>query len=486
MAETNLLAQVRNELVTADQNVTFEGISILEHLSVIRHNKLLICAVALTVTLIGVAYAFVKPAVYEGNVLIAVSDVGSGEKKGPLGISSNNPIVRTAMSEAEILRSRLVIGAVVDALELNSVAEPKYFPVIGAPYARFEQDVLSKLFPSLKVFHTGTQRIEVAFFDVSAIFLNQPFILTYDGYKKFELRDQSGRLNLVGQVGQVIETRFAGSRIRLLVERLEGKEGARFTITKVPKLAVIEELRSALDISEVSKGSGMINVVYSDTDPIRAGSILNELSRSYFRFVESQTERESLQALALLQSQLPKRRERVSSAESRYQKLKEQYGTVDVEEETKLGLTRSSTTEEQLSELRRKRAEMSVRLGENHPLLVAVNQEIGSLSRDKASVKNNISKLPAIAREISDLERVIRTESQLYETVLEKIEQIRMVVSDTSTNVRVVDEAVVPLEPRNSRTAPIAFFFIFGLMLGIATAFLRQLLINVQRKKTGM
>src|SRR5512147_2367004 len=97
---------------------TAEEPTLADYLEVLRANRWLIAAVAGTALVLGAAYLLLAPPTYRADVLIQV------EEKTP------------AETEMEILRSRLLAGAVVDEVGLDRQATPRRFPLLGGALAR--------------------------------------------------------------------------------------------------------------------------------------------------------------------------------------------------------------------------------------------------------------------------------------------------------------------------------------------------------------
>ena len=86
------------------------------------------------------------------------------------------------MAEIELIKSRMILGAAVKNLNLEIIAEPKYFPVIGAAIARRFQkhnegdEVSSALFGQTQ-YAWGGESIRVDTFTVPSNFIGEKFIL---------------------------------------------------------------------------------------------------------------------------------------------------------------------------------------------------------------------------------------------------------------------------------------------------------------------
>ena len=98
------------------------------YLDVLWESRWLIATIALIVTLMGAAYAFLTKPVYQSNMMIHVSEEGQKESKNIVGdLSSMFDIKTSAMAEMELLQSRAVVSRATDNLRLYINAGPKYF-----------------------------------------------------------------------------------------------------------------------------------------------------------------------------------------------------------------------------------------------------------------------------------------------------------------------------------------------------------------------
>ena len=103
-------------------------------LGVLIENRWLILGITLVAFALGSLYAFVATPIYKADGLIQVEEKRSG--LGDFDISALFEGDTSVNAEIEILRSRLVLGAVVDNLKLDIIAEPDYFPIFGGHTSR--------------------------------------------------------------------------------------------------------------------------------------------------------------------------------------------------------------------------------------------------------------------------------------------------------------------------------------------------------------
>jgi tyrosine-protein kinase Etk/Wzc len=477
MREPQIVPSTPSHLTKIDRNLPVAPISLSEHLGVVVHHRTLIVAVAFTVALGGAVYAYSKAPVYEGNLLLSVSDNRMAEPRTLLGSPALAADRKTAMSESEILRSRVILGPVVEKLHLDLKAGPKYMPLVGRAIATWNEGRFSLPF-SFNGYSWGNASIKLESFDVPPSLLGATFVVTKISDDQFRLQEKVSGFDQSGQVGTELRAGHAGGVVKLKIDQLSGQTGAQFRLQKIPRVTALEDLRSSLSVSELGKESGMISVGLTEKSPERVRSILNEIGNTYMNFLTKQKDEQSSVSLGALQAQLPGLKKRVEMAEADYEEFRRANRTADLTEETKLKLGRYSATRSQLADLRQKYAEMSTRLGDEHPLLIALNRQIRAAEREGSAVSGEISNFPSVSRELERRSRNLQAETEIYNSVVRKIEEMKVIAQDRSTNVKIVDDAVAPVEPKGSRAAIMAFFAAIGLFLGIFSAFLRKMFDN--------
>lgn len=477
MREPKIVAASNTQVAQFRQSTSIAPISLREHVNVVTGYWGLVLSVATTVACGGAIYAYSKPLVYEGNLLLSVSDTRAAEQRSLLGLPAINVDRKTAMSESEVVRSRVVLGTVVDKLHLDISASPRYFPVFGRAFAAWNMGKFS-LPDFLNEYAWGKEAIVVDTFDVPPSLMGLTFTVTKLSNSRFHLEEKTTGIDVTGELGKDVVFNKQNSGARLNIERFSGEDGVQFYLTKNPRVVAMEGLHTALTVSELGKDSGMLNISLNDKSPERVTAILNEIGATYMNFVRGQSEKRSSTSLDVLRAQLPALKRRVEMAETRFEGFRRAHGTADLGEETRLKLGRYSTTKTQLADLQQKRAEMSSRLGDEHPLLVALDRQIDAANREQNLVSSEIRRFPTVAKEMDRRSRTLQAETEIYNSVVRKIEELSVVAQDQSTNVSVIDDAIVPAVPKNNRLTVAAIFTIIGVMLGVFAAFLRKMFSN--------
>ncbi len=112
-----------------------DDVSLTDYLGTLLAARWLILGVAAVVLLAGLLFAKFATPVFRSDVLVQVEEKKSSIA-GLSDLSDMFPGESPADTEIEILRSRMVLGVVVEQLGLDVEARPHYLPVIGAALAR--------------------------------------------------------------------------------------------------------------------------------------------------------------------------------------------------------------------------------------------------------------------------------------------------------------------------------------------------------------
>ncbi|WP_077000907.1 polysaccharide biosynthesis tyrosine autokinase [Variovorax sp. KK3] len=451
-----------------------EDLDLGRYVDVLLSNKWLIAAITLVVFVIGATYAFLERPVYESNMVVQVEDTETGGK-GILSEAGGLVDVKTpATAEIEIIRSRMIAGQAVEATKLYIVTGPRYVPYIGGWLARRANGLSDPGFLWLDGYVSGTERIAVSQFDVPSRLEGGLFTVTAKAGNQYTL-DFPGMQQLTGTVGSVLKADTAEGPITLKVDTLAGKPGALFNLYRYGKLPTTVGLQSSLVLTERGKNSGIINVSLQDTDPFKLTRVLNAVGDQY---VQQNIERKAAEAqktLAFLDVQLPLFKKQLEASEEVYNRYRNQKGTVAFGEEAALILGQSVDRQTKLLDAQQRRRELEARFTSAHPSVQTLDNQIAAYRSDMSAIQERIKGLPAIQQEAVRMERDVKVNTELYQSLLNNSLQLRLVKEGKVGNVRVLDEAVVPTQPiKPNRKVIIAAALALGLFLGIVAAFIRN------------
>jgi tyrosine-protein kinase Etk/Wzc len=450
-----------------------DSVNLATYLDLLIESRWLILIIAAVVTLLGAAYSLVSTPVYQANILVQVEDNTSAGAMGDLAGAFE--LNAAAAAEMEILRSRFVVSRAVNNAQLYINAEPKYFPFVGRAIARRSGTLSDPGLFGGGGYAWGNERIVVAQFNVPARLEAQRFTLTAMGDNKYRLTLPKGGADVTGVIGQLLTVKHGKDNIELLVEVLDGKEGAQFTLTRARTLGTVEGLQGALKITEKGKQSGVIGVSMEGVNPDKTAHILNEIGLEYIRQNVDRKSEEAEKSLAFLAKQLPVFQKNLETSEAAYSALRNSMGTVDLGEEARTVLQQSVMSQSRLVELRQKREELLTRFQPSNPLVEAIDRQMRTIGGEIESVNTKIKRLPSVEQDVLRLTRDVKVNTDLYTSLLNSAQQLRLVKASKIGNARLLDVAEVPLNPiRPRRSLIVGMAILFGLFLGVIGAFIRK------------
>jgi tyrosine-protein kinase Etk/Wzc len=278
-------------LFNASPNVDEEELDLGDLLGVVIENRWLIAAITAFALLIGGYKAFTAVPIYQADGLLQVEEKASGLTN--LDVTSMLEDYAPVNGEIEILRSRSVLGAVVDNLKLDINAEPEYFPFIGEALAR-------------RASAEDRPRIKVDSLEVPDSMRGSAFKLVSTGSGKYELYDTEGSFLLRGVVGKTSSLALPdGKGLSLFVSDLQGDDGQAFWVWRSSRLSSIESLQGRLSVSERGEWSGILSVNVEGADPESIKKQVNEIANVYVRQNVERKSAEAQKTLEFLDEQLP-------------------------------------------------------------------------------------------------------------------------------------------------------------------------------------
>lgn len=461
-----------------------DELRLIDYLQAIVANWRMIATIAAAVTLIGVCYALLKRPVYQADAVIQVEDVqdadgGGGGRQQPI-----EPLSRmfakkaTTAAEIQLLKSRLVIEATVRQLHLDMSAQPRMLPLIGpltAALSTGKWGFKMEPFMDLGGFAWGNETIALARFDTPRALYGKPFALTAGPAGTFTLNDPDGIAIASGRVGEEVSAATAAGPVRVRVEKLSGRPGTQFRLVRASTLETVEHLQRALTVTETALQSGVINVALQGQDARLTADVVNGIARQFLKQDADRRYAEAERTLAFLEEQLPQLRRELDTAEQRYNTFRNQHGTVDLSEESRLLLQQIVDNKTKLSDLQRQRADLSQRFTAHHPAVAALDAQIGHLQGAQGQMSKSVAALPDTEQTALRLLRDVRVDTELYTNLLNSAQQLRVAKAGQIGNVRVVDFAEAhdkPVWPKRPLVVLIAFGG--GLFLGIVAAFVKK------------
>ena len=294
---------------------------------------------------------------------------------------------------------------------------------------------------------------------------------------RFKVIDDNNQLIAEGEVGKLINKTIAGEDLSLsmFVSLLKTRPDTHFTVIRQSQMDAINALQENLSVSEKGKGTGILNFTMQSASPSLAKQTLNEIANIYVRLNVEQKSAEAQKTLEFLDEQLPVIKDQLEAATTALNEYRLQKGSVDLTIETQSILQGVVEKRTQITLLQQKRDELRRGFTPSHPSIIAIDKQIGRLRAQLNSHNKKIAELPETQQFILRLSRDVKVNTELYTTLLNNLQTIKVAKAGTVGNVRIIDYAVLPTVPvKPKKTLIVAVAFILGIVLGVALAFIRK------------
>ncbi|WP_028928241.1 polysaccharide biosynthesis tyrosine autokinase [Pseudoxanthomonas suwonensis] len=455
-----------------------DEIDLRELAGILIDRKWWIIGVTAVFFVLGVAYALLASPVYRAQAMVQV------ESKMPSipGLSDLSSLTgggsTASTTEVALLTSRSVVGTAVDQLHLDIEVEPRRFPLVGNFLARrFKPETPDQVAPpklGLSSYAWGGEVLEIQRLEVPAALVGETLELEALGDGGFVLRSPDGEELLRGTAGETAERNGAIAE----VAQLRANAGTRFDVVKQRRLDVVAGVQEDIKAAEQGKESGILQVTYEDTDPMRAQALVQKVAEAYVRQNVERSSAEAASQLQFVKDQLPDVRRQVEQAQAAMSAYQSKANSVDISMQTKGLLEQEVAVETAIQQLRLKQAEMDRSFTREHPAYRALLNQIGELEARKAGFRKQVGELPDTQQELLRLTRDLQVSNELYTALLNQAQQLDVARAGTVGNVRIVDDAVVdtanPVKPRKALVVLVAT--LLGGFLSVAGVFLHRML----------
>lgn len=441
--------------------------------SLIAQWKLITICILLSL-IAALLYLRITPDTYNVDALVQVED-SKGASAALLGDLSNMIEQKSpAQAEIEILKSRLVLGSVINQLNLDLVISGTEDSIWNRLLKNHNYDI--KYSTKSVLFKDNEQSFDVRQFDIPNYFKNKNLLLSFDD-NKYNLTD--AETNEIIFTAPLNQTSQIQSRYGLWKVAIYSKDplDSTYNIQKLTLPAAVQRILNNYSVAEKGKMTGVLGLNYQGQDKQHITQVLNAILTAYSQQNIERRSAESAQTLKFLDEQLPELSQQLDQVEREFNQFRQQYNTVDLTKESELYLTQSIALETQKAELELKVAEASARYTEEHPVMEQMNAQLGAINSKIAALSNTLKQLPDLQRRYLQLYREVEVKQQLYTGLLNTYQQLRIAKAGEIGNVRIVDTAVEPLGPIKPKKLQIIILSIFlGGFLGTLLALLRNMM----------
>lgn len=441
---------------------------------------------------LGITYSrYVQPT-YQTDALLQIDDKAKGISA--LGTNISELVGETtsqAETERELIKSRMVLGPVVDKLHLDLRLSN---PEIGVLDRITQSKIPTQISTEQGVFlKTQNGEVQVSSFEVPLAYLNKPFTLakTKKGFElSIEINEELAQYS--GNIGTPATISTPEGDIKLSVVALPAI-GHPISLTKLSTPSAIDALSRSLAVTERGKQTGIVQLTLTGQDQKQVSLVLANVVQSYVDQNLARGSQQTTTTIEFMESQIPQLKQKLEQSEETFNKFREQYGTIDVSKEAEILLNESAQIERQLSELKLKQAELLTYYTNEHPLVIQINDQIAVLNARRQEIKETVTRMPEVQREFLQLSQDMEINREIYLTMLKNYEQLKIARAGEIGYVRVVDMPINTynaIAPKKLQIWILAL--LLGTMLGTLLVFIKSLLRNTVKdperleSKTGV
>ncbi|MFV5312083.1 polysaccharide biosynthesis tyrosine autokinase [Acinetobacter schindleri] len=441
--------------------------------SLIAQWKLIALCVILSIVA-ALLYLRVTPDTYRVDALVQVEE-SKGASAALLGdMSSMIEQKQPAQAEIEILKSRLVLGDVIDRLNLD-------IQVAGTENSLLDRllnphDYRTEYSPQSVLFRDGDQAFDIRQLDIPQAYYDKTLELQFKE-QQFSLTDpRTGQVVFSGLLNRNNQATHPDGTWKVAIFSQDQFQD-RYLISKQSLPAAANRLLANYSVAEKGKMTGILGLNYEGQDKAHITQVLNAILQAYSQQNVERRSAETAQTLKFLEDQLPELRQQLDVAERKFNQFRQQSNTVDVTKESELYLTQSIALETQKAQLEQSVAEASAKYTSEHPVMQQMEAQLAAINSRIAELNGTLKQLPDLQRRYLQLYREVEVKQQLYTALLNSYQQLRIAKAGEIGNVRIVDTAVEPLKPIAPKKLQILILSIFlGGFLGTLIALLRNMM----------
>ncbi|ALF59166.1 polysaccharide biosynthesis tyrosine autokinase [Psychrobacter urativorans] len=421
---------------------------------------------------IGVLYSRYLNPVFKSDALIQIDNKFQGVSALGSNISDLvSPDVSPAQTEAELIKSRMILKPVVDLLHLDiRLNDPTINKLDRIKNNRTDTQVNS---PESVILDTEDGPVQIRQFNVSQAYLNQSFTLVKS---KTGFILSNGFDDFKGQLNQL--NRFIGSDgiIQITVTDLPN-DNHPITITKQSLQNTTDAINGALIVKELGNKTGIIQLSLTGSNQQQVSLILNQIILSYVGQNQSRGSEETTKTLTFMETQIPALKQKLEASEKVFNEFREKYGTIDIGQEAGLLLSENSKIDSQINDLKLKKADLITYYTEDHPLVIQINEQLKVLNNKKQEIDDRVTRLPNIQREFLKLSEDTGINREIYLTMLKNYEQLKIVKAGQIGYARIIDSPISTYRAiAPNKKLIILLATILGTFLGATLVLLKNLL----------
>lgn len=404
--------------------------------------------------------ALSAPDLYRAKALVQVQ-----ARDGNAGTTQAVPQLDLGM-----LKSRAVVGPVVERLHLDIEVQPLRAPLLGSLVNHFaEPGKLRGPWPAELGYAWGGERLMVARLVVPERLLNVPLTLEVLPGNAFRLRGPDALVE--GKAGQLVEA----SGLSVLVTAIEARAGTRFLVTRRDLSLTVDAVTRELRVDSESSDATTLRISWQNSDGATAAALVNGIADSYIKGQADQRTDDTAATLAFLSGELPRVKAELERAEAALTRYRSRSGSLAPSQDVQSFLNGSMEYQRQIALLRLERTKLLQRFMPEANEVKTIDSQIQQLMRERHDMDARMQNLSASERESVALTRDVKVAEDMYMTLRNKVQQLSLAQLDRTGQVRVVDTALTPTTPIGMGPwPPAAGGGVLAMLLAIGALTLRQ------------
>lgn len=420
------MPQTNTMLQPSVQNPADDEIDLLEVLGILlKHKVFLGICIVLGCVAGFLASNWARPQ-FTSNALLQVNVKGNKASRAMGEMGALLDVASPAEAEIELLKSRMVLSYVVEKEHLCFIAKP-----IGA---------LNRL-----THKEG--RMDLENLQIPKIAIREKWMAKVIDEDHFAVISPEEKEILSGPVGENLTAEYYGDTLEIRVQKMRAEPGQMFILGQIDPLDAYRGLLGRMNVAEKGKQTGIIGVSFTHQYPDRAAAILNSVANIYLRQNVEMRSAEAEKTLEFLEKQLPGIKAKLDSSEKNLADYRHSIGSVDMGGETRAHLEKSSSLEREILELEKRRQEATRLFKEEHPSVQTIIKQQNRLRAELAKLKSSAEKMPLTQQEVLRLQEEVAVNNAQYTSMLNNIQQLRVVRAGEVGNVRIVDYAQIERRP---------------------------------------
>lgn len=416
--------------------------------------KWLIIVITCSMLVFGFLYAMTRVPQYQSRVLLQVkhtSGVGSLSSMMPAGILGKSN--ESADVQVALIKSPFILKEALESLGLDIVIQPRYFPFMGAWYARNHDKKLTTPFFGLHQYAWGGQQLQIASMKLAREMKDKKFKLIAGEHQDYQIFTPEGNLLATGKVGQLVKSDNKSEyHLELLISSLIANPGTEFFLTKKSMDKVADNMAAQLKITDLGNlyqldKTGVLEMSLTGTNPQSVVDLLNAIAGTALVKDSEEKTMEAAKTLEFLKKQLPSVKASLNATEAALNAHRMKSGTIDLTIKSKLILMQLASVQKAIEQNNLVRIGALQRYTAKHPFIMALDNKKIALQAELNVLEKQLQTLPATDQVVVNLMRDVKVKSQLYLLLMRKMQELQVTQAGTVSDIRILNLASLPDAP---------------------------------------